>query len=51
MNHYIANLGNTSIRIKQIGKGWYAFHIDGGTCLYNGRTHDELWARIEGVTA
>ena len=51
MNHYIANLGGISIRIKQIGRSWYAFHIDGGTCLYSGRTHAQLWERIEGVAA
>lgn len=46
MSDYIANLGGTSIRIKQIGIRWYAFPIGGGTCLYQGRSHSELWENI-----
>ena len=49
MNHYIANLGNTSIRIKQLGTRWYAFKIDGGMYLHWGRSHSELWDYINGV--
>jgi hypothetical protein len=51
MNNYIANLGNTSILIKQIGTRWYAFPIGGGTCLYQGRCHTELWFYINAAQA
>jgi hypothetical protein len=51
MNNYIANLGNTSMRIKQVGTRWYAFPIGGGACLYQGRSHSELWAYINGASA
>jgi len=51
MNNYIANLGNTSMHIKQVGTRWYAFPIGGGTCLYQGRSHSELWCYINGASA
>jgi hypothetical protein len=48
MNNYIANLGKLSIRIKQVGTRWYAFKLNGGTCLHQASRHDELWNLING---
>lgn len=48
MHSYIANFESIAIHIKQVGADWYAFPIGGGTCIFRGRTHDELWEKING---